>query len=348
MQRLSPCPLAGFWLATLASPKPSFATEELIDGIAAQVGAQIVLVSEVMAKVADTETRMIEAGAPQTEVFRLRADGLERMIEQKILESEVLRLELRASEAEIDQVVSVLAAENGITLGQLADSVRSQGMTMDEYRGEIRSKVEQRKVMTQALQPKVIVEEQEVRQLYTDRFRDQPQGGMQIHLRHLLIEVKPDRDIESACTQAKAAAARIRGGESFELVAGEVSAVSPENGGDVGWVHSDSLASWMLDLTAELKPGEMSGVSRQPFGCNILKLVERTRYEPVTYDQARASLEQMLYSEKMEAEYTIWMEELREHTYIKRRGYFANAANFDPIEPETESSDSDIGQSLFQ
>ena len=70
----------------------------------AQVGRNVVLYSEVLAKVADMEARLVEAGAPQSEIFKLRADGLERMIEEKILESEVERLELRATDSEIDQV----------------------------------------------------------------------------------------------------------------------------------------------------------------------------------------------------------------------------------------------------
>jgi peptidyl-prolyl cis-trans isomerase SurA len=346
MQRLLPWFVAGLVFATAAPPKPSHATEELIDGIAAQVGAHIVLVSEVMAKVAETETRMIEAGAPQSEVFKLRADGLERMIEQKILENEVQRLELGVSDSEIDEVISVLAAENNITVGQLNDSVKSQGMTMEQYRSEIRSKIEQRKVMTQALQPKVNIEEGEVRQLFEERFSDQPAGGIQVHLRHLLIPVSPTRDIFVACEEAKTSAARISAGEPFELVATEMSVVSPANGGDIGWVHLESLAGWMSDLIVNLQPGEVSEISQQSFGCNILKLVERNRYEPVTFEQARPSLEQALYSRKMEVEYASWMDELREHTYIKRRGYFADAARFDPIEPE--SSDLEPGHSLFQ
>jgi len=345
MRRLSPWLLAGLLITVIAEPGSARAGEELVDGIAAQVGNQIVLVSEVLAKVADTEHRMVEAGAPQSEIYKLRADGLERMIEQKIIENEVQRLELRASDAEIDQVISALASENNITLAQLADSVQSQGMTMEEYRAEIRSKVEQRKVMTQALQPKVNIEEQELRDLYVARFADQPTGGMQVHLRHILITVEPGREISIACDETEAAAARIRDGEPFEVVASEVSAVSPESGGDIGWVHADSLARWMSDLVKDLKPGEVSQISRQPFGCNILKLVERKQYEPITFEQARPSLEQALYAQKIEAEYTTWMDELRKHTYIKRRGYFADAASFDL---ETDSEDSEVGKSLFQ
>ena len=31
----------------------------------------------------------------------------------------------------------------------------------------------------------------------------------------------------------------------------------------------------------------------------------------------------------MESEFVVWMEELREHTYIQRYGYFADAAKLD-------------------
>jgi peptidyl-prolyl cis-trans isomerase SurA len=337
--------LAG--LAIAAVSQQTALAEEMIDGIAAQVGRNVVLYSEVLAKVSDMEARLVEAGAPQSEIHKLRADGLERMIEEKILEGEVERLELRASDAEIDQVIEVLASDNGITIDQLHDTVRSQGMTMEDYRAEIRGKVEQRKVMNQALQAKIVIEEEEVRRAFDERFANQPQGGDQVHIRQLLVPVQAGRSIDVVCAAADQAMARIRGGETFEAVASEFSAVSPKNGGDIGWLHADSLASWMAKLLAPLDPGEHTEVSRQPFGCNILKLVERRAYEPVTYEQARPLLEQDIYAKKAEVEFTEWMEDLRKHTYIKRRGYFAEAANFDDIGGQREADPLER-ESLFQ
>ena len=67
-------------LAAVPASRPG-AAELLVDGIAAQVGSDIVLVSEVLEMVAPTEVRMREAGAPDVEIAKLRADGLESIIE---------------------------------------------------------------------------------------------------------------------------------------------------------------------------------------------------------------------------------------------------------------------------
>ena len=82
----------------------------------------------------------------------------------------------------------------------------------------------------------------------------------------------------------------------------------------------------MAELVAKLEPGEVSAVNRQPFGCNLLKLVERRAFERVSYETAKPQLYGEIQQMMMESEFVVWMEELRKHTYIQRYGYFADAA----------------------
>jgi hypothetical protein len=77
--------LAILCLAALL-PAPAGADEMLADGIAAQVGTEIVLYSEVVEVVAPTERQMRAAGAPKSEIAKLRAEGLETMIEWRLIE----------------------------------------------------------------------------------------------------------------------------------------------------------------------------------------------------------------------------------------------------------------------
>jgi peptidyl-prolyl cis-trans isomerase SurA len=311
--------------------------EELVDGIAAQVGEDVVLVSEVFKLTASAERRMEAAGAPPAEIAKLHADGLEKMIEERLVEQQIRRLELFASETEINNAVELIARENGLSVEQLVDTVRAQGLDFEDYKAQLKTKVEQQKVMTVALAPKIVIEEDEVRDLYDQRFRDQPDGGEQVHVRQLLVPASQEQDLESACAAVEGAAARIAAGEAFEVVAQEVSVVSPRQGGDIGWLHTDSLATWMAKLIAALDPGQVSPVNRQPFGCNILKLVERREFEPVSYELAQAQLYEEIYQPKLQAELQIWMNELRDNTYIRRGGYFAAAAEFDAISVKAES-----------
>jgi peptidyl-prolyl cis-trans isomerase SurA len=319
--------------------------EEFIDGIAAQVGEEIVLFSEVIASVADIEAKMRDAGLPDNEIADLRSQGLERMIEEKIVRSEVRRMELYASDQEISNAIEMIAQENGITVEQLVASVTAKGLALQEYRESLGEKLEHQKVIQAALLPRVEVEKSEIEALFEERFGNQPAGGTQVHLRQLLIPAPSVAQMDSVCAQTRDAAKRIAEGETFELVASQVSVVSPERGGDIGWLHAKTLSSWMSALIDPLEPGETSVVSQQSFGCTILKLVERRDFEPITFERAESRLYQEIEQEKLEVEYIKWMDELRKNIYIKRRGFSADAANLD--DPTSQPSDA-AESSLYQ
>jgi parvulin-like peptidyl-prolyl isomerase len=321
-------------LAALAlATAPALAEEQIVDGLAAQVGTRIVLISEVMQMVGPQEAAMREAGAPIGEIHKLRANGLERMIEQRLVEEVVRRGELYASDEEVDSAIQGIADENGITLEQLYASVGFHGMTREEYRQQLKSDIERRNVINGLLGPKVQVDEETARQLYAERFADQPQGGEAVHVRQLLVTYGGGRDQETACGQVQNALDRVRAGEDFEALARQVSEVAPQHGGDIGWLHLDSAAKWMTGALEGLEPGDTSDVVTLPFdakngGCSILNLVERRQYTPITFEGARERLIQEAYEIELTKAYKEWIEELREETYIERRGYFADAARF--------------------
>ena len=177
---------------------------------------------------------------------------------------------------------------------------------------------------------KVTVEESETRRLYEQRFANQPTGGEAVHVRQLLVTYgeKPKPDRATACARVEAGLRRIRAGEDFAQVAREMSEVAPKDGGDIGWLHLDSVASWMSDALAPLEPGGTSDVLVLPFGCTLLNLVDRRVVAPVTYEQAHEALSLELWEQKLSEAYHEWIEELREKTYIERRGYFAGAGRF--------------------
>jgi len=336
-------------LAWASAPAPVHADEIVSDGIAAQVGPDIVLVSEVLERVAPLEAKMRDAGMSDQDIAKLRASGLEALIEERLIAQIVTRSELHASEAEIDQTVDMIARENGITREQLEQSVRAQGLAVEEYRRELKGELERRKVVGMMVASKVEVEEDEVRRLFDERFAEQPEGGETVHLRQVLVgngEPGTEQD-DTACSLVRKAHERAEAGESFEKIASEISHVAPTQGGDIGWLHTDSLANWMIEVVGGLEAGDISGVIELPFGCSMLKLMERRVFEPTTYADAKGPLQMELYEKKLEAGFREWMESVRENTYIERKGYFADAALLGKksgfAEPEEEAE----GELLF-
>ena len=49
-----------------------------------------------------------------------------------------------------------------------------------------------------------------------------------------------------------------------------------------------------------------------PFGCTLLKLVERKEFEPISYEEAKPMLQMEIFEMKVAEEFRKWMEELRE------------------------------------
>jgi peptidyl-prolyl cis-trans isomerase SurA len=287
-----------------------------------------VLVSEVRRLAAPIETRMRKADVAESEILAMRAEALERLIEQRLIEDIVRRAQLSATDAEVTAAIESIARENGLTLEQMSASIASHGLTLEEYRAKIKGEIERNKVLGSMVRSRVHVEDEEVRTLYVQKYSDQPESGSEIHLRHLLIAVAAEqmRDRAAACTITEEIRTKIVAGQlSFETAAARLSDTNAERGGDLGWVHSNELAGWMAPAVSSLKPGEVSEVIPMSFGCNLLMVVERRDFEPLTFEQARPMLEQQLFQRKMEEEYSVWIEKLREQVYIQRKGIYAEA-----------------------
>ncbi len=328
-----PAPQAGRALLVLiaavsaATGGPAGGAEVLVDGIAAQVGAEIVLLSEVQELARPIEERMRAAGVSQAEIESMRGDALERLIESKLIETVVARLELEATESEIDGAIRGIAQDNGLTVEQLQQSVESHGLTIAEYRRKLKGEIERSKVLNTMVRSRVRVDPEEVRAAFAERFGDQEErAGDEVHLRHILVVAggETNRDIGTACRIAADAELKVKSGEmTFDEMARRVTDMNPEAAGELGWMHVEDLAPWMSGALGGMQPGDVSGVIETGFGCNLLELVERRSYRPVTFEEAAPALTDEISRRKMDREYLDWLESLRKQTYVSRKGPYA-------------------------
>ena len=325
----------GLALGLLGAPvSPARADAALIDGIAAQVGTEIVLISEVQELAKPIEDRMRAQGASEDDVRNMYRDALERLIESKLIEGVVKRLELEATDQEIDNAIYGIAQDNGLTIEQLQASVRSHGLSVTEYREKIRGEIERSKVLNAMVRSRVRVEPEEVRALFDKRFGDQRDEGEEVYLRHILVGAGPSamRDIDTACAIAKEARDKIAGGEiAFGDMAQRVTDMSPEKRGELGWLHVADMAGWMKTPLETMEPGDVSPVIPTAFGCNVIQLVERRGYEPVTFEAAEEALTGELQRQKTDAAYLEWLETLRSQTYVARHGIFNEAVRIEQV-----------------
>jgi peptidyl-prolyl cis-trans isomerase SurA len=310
-------------LETQQAPEPDSAL--LLDGIAAQVGSDIVLVSEVRDLAGPAQQRAKAQGASDQDLRMIEAQALERLIEKALIKQVVKRAELQATDEEIDGTISDIAQENGITPEQLKQSVEAQGLPYALYRERIKGEIEHSKVVNGIVGSRVEITDAEVQEIYELQFAKRPQTGVELHARHLLVAPDPAQGgMDGACERANAARERVANGTNLLDAADGLAAADPE----LGWKHENELAPWLEAALRPLEPGQLSPVIREDFGCVFVQLVERRAVQPLTEEDAKRAIQNQLFQQRMETAYQGFIDDIRSHTYIERKGTVASIEDF--------------------
>lgn len=299
----------------------------LLEGIAAQVGSEIVLVSEVRELAAPTIARAKQAGASERDLRMIEAQALERLIEKALLRVVVKRAELQASDEEIDGTIAEIASDNGITPAQLRASVEAQGLPYAAYRERIKGEIEHSKVVQGVIGSRIEIDAKEVEEIYRREFASRPQGGDEFHVRSFVVSPQAPSQKGEACARVREAHARVAAGEDLLDVASGVATMDPE----LGWVHESQLAPWIEAAVRPLAAGQLSAVSEEPFGCAFVQLLERRAVQPIALEDARRAITNQIYQDRLQSEYAKFIDEIREHTYIERKGTVASIEEFSPV-----------------
>ena len=98
------------------------------------------------------------------------------------------------------------------------------------------------------------------------------------HARHILV---PTED------EAKAALARVKGGEDFAKVADEVSKDPGSQGGDLGWFTKDKMVPEFAEAAAKLNKGQISDPVKSQFGWHVIQLEDKRQKAFPPFEQVK-------------------------------------------------------------
>jgi peptidyl-prolyl cis-trans isomerase C len=124
------------------------------------------------------------------------------------------------------------------------------------------------------------------RKLYDETVKSVP-AEQEVRARHILVENEDE---------AKAIATRVKGGEDFAKVAGEVSKDpgSKTDGGDLGFFTKDRMVEPFAEAAFKMEAGQISDPVKSQFGWHVIKLEEK-RMKPVpAFDEMKEQVETYL------------------------------------------------------
>lgn len=331
-------PLAALWL--LSGP----AQAETLDRIVAVVNDSVVLQSEVDQAMTDTkgQIRARKVEVPADDV--LRPQVLERVIITRLQTQRAQQAGIRIDDRELNDVLTNIARQNKMTLSQLADSIKEDGLDFLNVREQIRDEVLIGRLRQKEVESRILVTDQDVDLYLANQGAD---NNTELHLAHILVSIpdgatSEERDKRRA--RAQGLLKRVRAGEDF----GQIAITSSDGqqalqGGELDWKKAADLPSLFATAAAKLKPDETSDVLETGSGFHIIKLLgTRGGEERLTVNETHAvHILVMANALRTEDQARIQAQDLYDR--LLKGGDFAKLAKEFSDDPGSKNNGGDLG-----
>ena len=251
------------------------------DFIVAVVNSEPITNSEVRTKLLRTEQQFAQQGGGAPPRSELLPQVLERMISDKALLQLARTSGVRIDESAVENTVQNIARQNQISVDELRQRLRTEGVDYNQFRAEIRDDLLVSRLRQREVESRVTITEQEIDQFLRDQEGVTDLSSLGMNLGEILIAVPENAAPDQvAALQAKArqVADRARAGGDFAaLVAEFSSSATRANGGQMGLRGADRYPPLFLEATQNLKVGEVSAPVRSGAGFHVLKVLEKRR-----------------------------------------------------------------------
>ncbi len=258
---------------------------------------------------------------------RVPRQWLEDFITHELIRAEVRNTGIRVRDADIDGYILNVRERNDLTLTQLSAMLQRDGKTMDQYREEIRARLEQNEIIQRNVRKRVHITIQDA-QRYYDANPHRYRTELKVHLLHLMLGV----DEGASSEQEQAVRSRIgelrrqvlEGADFAELARAHSEGAGASDGGDIGWVEPETLPDSLARVAATLKKEEVSEPVRTSLGYHLVRAEDRQGGERLKFATVSERVRDELYNKTLEERFAKWLKtDLRKkhRVEVKLDGY---------------------------
>ncbi len=231
-------------------------------------------------------------------------EALTVMIEDKIIALEVKKAKVTVSDEEIDEeFLSYIEKAGGEEA--FASALEKNGRTKEQFKEGIVQYLSIRKV----LEPRIKVTDKEIK-TYFDKNKETLNEEEQVEASHILVE-----DEATAETVSK----KLADGEDFATLAKEYSTdkANAEKGGELGYFGRGKMAAEFEAAAFSMDSGAVSAPIKTEHGYHIIKVTDKKAAKEAVYEDQKESIKEILVEEKVNTEYTSWLDEVKEDYNIE-------------------------------
>lgn len=264
-------------LAVLA-PLSVQAERKLLDQVVAIVDEDVILQTELEARISTITSRLSAQGTglPPRQVLEERV--LDQLITESIQMQMADRAGMRISDNELNETMANIAERNGMTLAQFENQLSAEGVTYNQAREQIRKEMLTSRVQQRQVGNRVRVTDREVEN-YLESLEARGGNNAQYRLAYIFVSVDDPSDeaeVEAAGEKAERLRSEIASGRDFrEVAVAESDASNALEGGDMGWRAEGQLPSLVAPVVPELPVGEPSEVLENNSGFHLVMVMDK-------------------------------------------------------------------------
>jgi peptidyl-prolyl cis-trans isomerase SurA len=291
----------------------------LLDRVVAVVNKEVITWSELFRLMESEATEQVKSLTEQERMKLFKESEtlfLERLIDMRLQLQEAHRLGLEATPEEVTETIENIKKKYALTQESLIDSLKKEGLTLEEYKKRLSEQIVLSKVINQQIRSKVIVSDEEVKS-YIEANKEIFSGGETYRLRQIFF-MRPKSVEDKTAVEEKALLViqRLKAGEDFSLLAREFSEdPSGKRDGDLGIVKKEYLAKEFVGTLSTMKVGDFSMPFWTEKGLHIIKLEDRVSAQNI--DEVKEEVRKKLTGDKFLERYKSWIKGLREKAYIE-------------------------------
>ncbi|MBS1229701.1 MAG: SurA domain protein [Proteobacteria bacterium] len=265
-------------LAAAQAPRRQSADPLPADRIVAVVNEEVVTLYELRTRLDLAVRQLQKQGTPLPARDVLEKQMLERLVMDKVQLQHAKETGIKVDDAQLEQALQRIATSNKMSLAQLREALKKDGIAYPKFREEIRDEMTIARVREREVENKITISEGEIDNYLADDSAKNG-GSEEYEVAHILLrtpESASPEQIQRIKAKADQVFERVGKGEDFSQLAASFSdAPDGLQGGNLGWRPSERLPAIFSDVVVKLKVGEVAPVLRSPNGFHIIKLVAK-------------------------------------------------------------------------
>lgn len=259
-----------FFAASLqAAPVP-------LNHVVAVVDDDVIMASELDQRVAMIKAQNQGGSLPPEDI--LRSQILEQMITDSIQLQMADRGNIHISDNELNQAMSNIAAQNGMSLIEFRQEMDNQGISFAAARQQIENEMRISRVQRFQVGERIQISDQDIDNFLASEIGKMASSG-EYRLGHILISTPASAtsaEVIAADKKANEVVKKLRNGADFRQTAmAESNSRTALEGGDLGWRKEAQLPSLFAAAVPTLNIGDIAGPISSSSGFHIIKLLDK-------------------------------------------------------------------------